>query len=54
MAFPPGATVGNLAKLDDSVVTDAEVKRLNDAQMPFGGSVAVFTRMSGMCQPSIS
>lgn len=47
MAFPPGATVGNLARMDDSKITDEDLQKLNDAKLPFGGSEATFSRMTG-------
>lgn len=47
MAFPPGATVGNLAKQDDAQITDDDIAKLNDAKFQFGGADAVFSRMTG-------
>lgn len=47
MAFPPGATVGNLAKQDDSQITDDDISKLNEAKFQFGGADAVFSRMTG-------
>lgn len=48
MAFPPGATVGNLAKQDDAQITDEDLTKLNDAKFQFGGADCVFSRMTGM------
>lgn len=50
MAFPPGATVGNIAKEDDSKFTDEDLQKLNDAKLPFGGSEATFSKMTGECK----
>lgn len=52
MAFPPGATVGNLAKQDDAQITDEDIAKLNDAKFQFGGADAVFSRMTGKFSPS--
>jgi len=52
MAFPPGATVGNLAKQDDAQITDEDIAKLNDAKFQFGGADAVFSRMTGKSDPS--
>jgi hypothetical protein len=52
MAFPPGATVGNLAKQDDAQITDEDIAKLNDAKFQFGGADAVFSRMTGKSHPS--
>lgn len=51
MAFPPGATVGNIAKEDDSKFTDEDLQKLNDAKLPFGGSEAIFSKMTGEYNP---
>lgn len=47
MAFPPGATSGSLAKQDDAEITEADLTKLNEAKLQFGGADCVFTRMSG-------
>lgn len=47
MAFPPGATSGNLAKQDDAEITEADLTKLNEAKLQFGGADCTFTRMTG-------
>ena len=53
MAFPPGATVGKLAKQDDSEITEEDLKKLNDAKLQFGGADAVFSKMTGKSFSSV-
>lgn len=47
MAFPQDAVVGQMAKSEDVSITDEELQKLNDAKLQFGGSDAVFSRMTG-------
>ena len=48
IAFPPGSESGNLAKTESTVITDEEMKKLQDAKMLLGGVEVQWKRMTGV------
>ncbi|EIW71598.1 hypothetical protein TREMEDRAFT_37957 [Tremella mesenterica DSM 1558] len=46
LAYPPGAKGGTVAKKSGDVITEDELKRLNDAKLPFGDITVEFTYMT--------
>ena len=47
IAYPPGSEFGRLAKSDGTEIAESEVQKLNEANIPFGGSQLLWERMPG-------
>lgn len=46
---PPGSGGGNVAKADDSAITDEEIEQLKAAKLMYGDVEAQWRRMTGEC-----
>ncbi|ORX37808.1 hypothetical protein BD324DRAFT_645356 [Kockovaella imperatae] len=45
IAYPPGSEFGRLAKSDGTEISEDEIRKLNEANIPFGGSQLLWERM---------